>query len=276
MTSCINRRNIRVFLLGAFATYGVLWAVLEPVSAFLPALIPEGPLGYSVFVVLAVIGGGYASRPVRRVEFGIPGSDSRVEIKFGDIFKSEGVVVIPVNEYFDGKLGDLVSDESLHGQFIKSVLGGVSCSFFQLTKGDLAEIAPVETISSKRKGQRVKYPIGTVVRADVNERRYLLAALSHTDAGTLVAYATVQDLWTCLAGVWKGVRAYSNGKPVSMPLLGSGLSKVGLPPANLVEVILTSFLCHTKERKVAAKVTVVLPGRLAGELDLDGIKRSWS
>lgn len=276
MTNYINKRNIRAFLLGAFATYGVLWAVLEPVSAFLPALIPEGPLGYTVFVVLAVIGGAYVARPARRVEFRIPGSDSRLEIRFGDIFESEGVVVIPVNEYFDGKLGDLVSEVSLHGQFIKDVLGGVSGSFFELTKGDLAGVASVETTTSKRSGQRVKYPIGTVVRADVNQRRYLLAALSHTDAGTLVAYATVQDLWTCLAGVWKGVREYSNGKQVSIPLLGSGLSRVGLPPGNLIEVIVTSFLCHTKERKVAAKVTLVLPSRLAGELDLNGVKRSWA
>ena len=206
----------------------------------------------------------------------MPGSDSRFEVRFGDILEREGAIVIPVNEYFDGELGDLVSEQSLHGQFVRYILGGVSDSFVALTKGDLAKVEPEEKTLGKRRGQRVRYPIGTVAHADVHGKRYLLVALSHTDAESLMAYATVQDLWTCLAGVWQGVRDYSNGKPVSIPLIGSGLSKVGLPPANLVEVIATSFLCHTKERKVADKVTLVLPDRLAGEVDLTSMKRSWT
>ncbi len=276
MTRYVNKLRVRDFLLGGFATYGALWAVLEPVGEFLPALMPEGPAWYVGFVILAVIGAVCLAWPVHRVEFQIPGSDSWFEIRFGDVLASEGVVVIPVNEYFDGELGDLVSAKSLHGLFIKHILGGVARSFFELTTNDLANVVPEDTNVPRPSGQRVRYPIGTVAHTDVNEKRYLLAALSHTDVESLIAYATVQDLWTCLAGVWKGVREYSNGMPVSIPLIGSGLSKVGLPPGKLIEVIVTSFLCHTKERKVADRVTLVLPSRLAGKLDLKGIKRSWA
>ena len=63
---------------------------------------------------------------------------------------------------------------------------------------------------------------------------------------------------------------------VRIPLIGSGLSGTGLPPGNLVEIVVTSFLCHTKERKVADRVTLVLPPRLARSLDLNSIKRSWT
>ena len=276
MTSYVTKLRVRDFLLGGFATYGALWAGLEPVGQFLPFLMPEGLLWYVGFVILAIIGAICLAWPVPRVEFQVPGSDSRIEIRFGDILESEGVVVIPVNEYFDGELGDLVSVESLHGRFIRELLGGVASSFFELTTKDLAKVVPTDTNVPRPTGQRVKYPIGTVAHADVNEKRYLLAALSHTDVESSSAYATVQDLWTCLAGVWKAVRDYSNGMPVSIPLIGSGLSKVGLPPGNLIEVIATSFLCHTKERKVADKVTLVLPSRLAGELDLKSMKRSWT
>ena len=45
---------------------------------------------------------------------------------------------------------------------------------------------------------------------------------------------------------------------------------------NLIEVIAISFLKETKERKVADKVTLILPGRLAREVDLKKIARSWN
>ena len=277
MRSYVNKLKVWDFLLGGFATYGAIWAVLEPIGAFLPAWMPEG-LGWFVgHVILSIIGGGWHARPASRIEFQIPGSDSCFEIKFGDVLKGEGVAVIPVNEYFDGELGDLVSEESLHGRFIRDILGGVAKSFFDLTAKELANVDPEDKKNVPRpSGQCVRYPIGTVARADVNEKRYLLAALSHTDVESLSAHATVQDLWTCLTGVWKAIREYSNGRPVRIPLIGSGLSKIGLPPANLIEVIATSFLCDTKQRKVTDKVTLVLPCRLAGKLDLKSIKRSWT
>ena len=270
-------RQVRDFVLGSFAAYGALWAVLEPLTTFLPLAPLESPCWYVAFVLLSVIGGACLAWRTKRIEFRIPGSDSKLEIRFGDILEQEGVVVIPVNEFFDGKLGDHVSVESLHGRFIKDVLGGVTQSFYNLIAKDLANAEPTQTnVQRPSGGQCIQYPIGTVASADVNEKRYLLAALSHTNVHTLKSNATVQDLWVCLDGVWRGIRDYSNGRPVSLPLIGSGLSGVGLPAANLIDVIAISFLKETKEQKVADKVTLVLPVRLAGELDLKKIERSWN
>ena len=193
--------------------------------------------------------------------------------------KAEAVVVIPVNEFFDGELGDHVSKHSLHGQFIRDVLGGQSQVFFELTNAALAGVVPEDVGVTRSSGRCDRYAIGTVAPVDVNDRRYLLVALSHTDLLSLKASASIQNLLACLAGTWKGIREYSNGQPVSIPLIGSGLSGVGLPPAQLVEIMLTSFLYHTKERRVAEAVTLVLPcrlRRLAEGVDLNNIKRRWT
>ena len=164
----------------------------------------------------------------------------------------------------------------MHGQFIKDVLAGQSKTFVDLTSDALAGVTPEEPGVARSTGRRDRYAIGTVARIDLNDRRYLLVALSRTDLLTLKASATVHDLWTCLAGVWKGSREYSNGQSVRIPLIGSGLSGTGLPSRCLIEIAATSFLCYTKERKVADRVTLVLPRRLAGILDLNNIKRSWT
>ena len=122
-------RVVQAFLLGGAATYGALWLAVESVSAFFVSLKPEGFVWYSALLVLAAMGGAWRTWrawPKRRIEFPIPASDSSFEIRFGNVFQGAGVVVIPVNEYFDGELGDHVSEKSLHGRFIKEVLAGQS------------------------------------------------------------------------------------------------------------------------------------------------------
>ena len=265
---------VKNLLLGWAATYGALWVVIEPIAYF-TSLEPKGWGWYIALLVVSVIGGIWRVLPTRRVAFTIPGSDSSFEIKFGDLFAGKGVFVIPVNEFFDGKLGDHVSRKSIHGQFIEKLLGGQSKRFVDLTRKALEDSAPDEIVVDRSSGERNRYAIGTVARITMNNNRYLLAALSHTELESLKAYASVNDLWTCLAGVWNGIRVHSSGERVQLPLLGSGLSGVGLPASRLVEIMLTSFLCHTKERKVAERVTLVLPRRLAGKVDLNRIKRSW-
>ena len=169
-----------------------------------------------------------------------------------------------------------MAEKSLHGQFIKDKLGGQSETFVKLTREALAEIEPEETDVARSTGQRNRYGIGTVARVDINEQCYLLSVLTHTNLSSLKAFATVEDLLTCLAGVWKGVREHSGGRPVRIPLIGSGLSGIGLPEKVLTGIIVTSFICHTKKEKVADKVTLVLPRRLRGTLDLNTIGRSWN
>ena len=276
MSKYVGRRHVQDFLIGGFATYGALWLAVGSISAFFASLKPEGLVWYCALVVLSAIGGVWRAWPTKRIEFPIPASDSSFEIRFGNVFEGKGVVVIPVNEYFDGDLGDHVSEDSLHGRFIRDVLGGQSKTFFDLTSEALAGVVPEQIGVARSSGQCDRYAIGTVARVDVNDQRYLLVALSHTDLSSLKAFATVHDLWTCLEGVWKGIREYSNGKPVRIPLIGSGLSGTGLPLGNVIEIMITSFLCHTKERKVADRVSLVLPRRFAGNLDLNSIKRSWT
>ena len=270
----INRRAVSDFFVYGFAAYGVLSSVFVSFGIFFPNNKPEGVFWYAVIVLVSVATGLWRCRPRQRVTLEIPASDSSIEITFGDIFEGTGIVVIPVNEYFDGSLGDHVSENSLHGLFIRDVLGGQSSTFFDLTSKALESVEAEEV--QRKSGQIKKYPIGTVAPVDINQKRFLLAALSRTDLETLKAYATVHELWDCLRGIWQGVRNFSNGNCVKIPLLGSGLSGVGLPPKNLIEIIMTSFLYYTKKQKIADKVTLVLPSSLKGEIDLVTIKRSWT
>ncbi|SCN47164.1 hypothetical protein BAZMOX_82608_1 [methanotrophic endosymbiont of Bathymodiolus azoricus (Menez Gwen)] len=64
----------------------------------------------------------YATRSKRKIELSL--SDKvKAKIFFGDLFKSNGIIVIPFNECFDTIVDDkIISSKTLHGKFIQSFL----------------------------------------------------------------------------------------------------------------------------------------------------------
>ena len=205
----VIRRTFQDFFVFGFAAYGILWTVIGSFGLFFPDDRPEGLCWYSAMVLASIVSGLWRCWPKSKIELKVPASDSTIEIKFGYIFTDEGNVVIPVNEYFDRLLGDHVSERSLHGIFIRDVLGGQSAAFNDLVDQALNSVS-AQTVR-RESGREKKYPIGTVACVDVNDTRYLLAALSRTDLDSLKASATVHELWDCLSGIWQGVRNFSNG-----------------------------------------------------------------
>lgn len=254
----------------SFAAYGALWTVIESVSAFDDSLKPTGAGSYGILIFISLTVGVWHAWPARRVEIRIPTSDSSIAVEFGDIFSKSGCIAIQVNEFFDSLLGDHVSPNSLHGLFIRDVLGGQSASFNTLVSSALDDV-PCEIVS-RPSGNTKRYKIGTTASVDVNSKRFLLFAFAKTDIATLKASATVHEFWDALSGLWKAVRMRSNGNPVFVPLLGTGLSGVGLPERQLLELLILSFVYHTKKNKIAKQVTVVLHPSLRRRIDLKSIK----
>lgn len=268
------KSQLRNFLVGGLATYGTLRAVA---SAFAEALSPYAAAIHSAAIAVSIASGLWQGTLKTRVTLKSHVSDSSIGIVFGDIFDGDEMVVIPVNEYFDGELGDHVSDRSLHGKFINNILGGKASWFYDLVDHALA-LKPVRPQKQQRNsGRDERYPIGTVISVDVKDKRFLLAVLSHTDLETLKAFATLQDLMICLDGIWKEIHIKSSGRIAKIPLIGSGLSGVGLPPNVLIDTILMSYFDNTKiMRKIADKVVLVLHPTLKGQINLSDVKRKWS
>lgn len=110
----------------------------------------------------------------------------------------------------------------------------------------------------------------------VNNDLYLLTALTRTDLKTLKASAGVPELWRALSGLWQAARVHSNGQPVCLPLIGSGLAGVGLPPGRLLELVLISLAQETKREHVANHFKIVLAPRLLDDIDLRQVRERWS
>jgi Domain of unknown function (DUF6430) len=71
------------------------------------------------------------------------------------------------------------------------------------------------------------------------------------------------------------VRIEGNLNRIILPLVGNGLSGVGLPPSQLIQLMLISLLKFTKEKELSSTVVIVLQQDVFNSVDLELIKNNW-
>jgi len=195
---------------------------------------------------------------------------TRIAVRRGDIFARNEHRVIPAGELFDWEVGDRVALNSLHGQCITRLFAGDGARFRDAIDASLATQAVVA--QQWRDGERPRYPIGTTAVVDSPPHRLFVPALSHCDVDqNWKAHASVADLWTALDGLWRAVRAYSNGEAISMPLMGSGLANVSLPLETLLDLTIQSFVKASQEARVTTTLTIVLTDEAFAAIDLNDV-----
>lgn len=256
-----------------FASFSVIWTIIEALTYFDPDLDFRG---FSSLVVVAVIGIIFAVSKAYRpslVRFNISHTNTQVEIKFSDIFVEEGVRVIAVNDFFDSEIGSPVSARSLHGIFLSKCFGGHSQSFDKVIQNDLAQ-NQYET-EQRTQGKDRRYQIGTTALVPVNADKYLCFAQCRTDIATCKAEADVPTLWMALEGLYQKARNTLGGAPLVLPLVGSGLSGVGLPSRHLLDLIILSIITESKRKQVTTLFKIILTPDRFEEIDLGEVKSHW-
>ena len=265
------------FLRDMTATCGTLWLLVGPLGAWVPAAKPSGIGAYAAFIAIGLAVAVWRNWPKKSVHITIPETDSEIVAEIGDIFEGESVKVIPVNEYFDCKLGDHVSEESLHGQFIKRIMKGDEDEWRKAVRPGLDAMAPVERDVGRTSGETDRYKIGTTVRIKAGGpgQEYILVALSRTNLNSLKASAKLEDVCICIEAICKAARKYAQGRRVDIPIIGSGLSNTGVPPQRLLDILMVFVVHHTKKREIAKQIRIVVSEKLGGRLDLHETERRW-
>lgn len=268
----IRHNPLRAFIYW-FASFSVLWTLIEGFIYFMPSLNLQGPAS---LVVVAVIGIIYTAATIRRpskIEIPIHHTNTQIEIKFGDIFEEDGYRVIAVSEFFESEIGIPVSAKSLHGIFLSKCFGGHNQTFDQIIDKELEE-SPSENVS-KLQGKTRKYPIGTTATVSVNNDHYLCFALTKTEIDSCKVNSDVQILWKALSGLWHKARISLGGSALVLPLVGSGLSGIGLPTRDLLNLIILSVITETKRKQITTCVRIILTVDLYDKIDLKEVKRHW-
>lgn len=256
-----------------FVAFSVMWTLTEGLNYFVSGINIKGLGALGAIILISI---GYAFRQVWKpckIEIKVSNSNTIIEVVFGDLFQQDGIRAIAVNDFFDSKLGRPVSDTSLHGIFLKKCFGGHPEPFDKEVNEQLKSIESIEC--EKVEGKTKSFPIGSSVLIPVNNDRYLAFAFAKTDPKTCKAYSNVTMLWDSLYQLWQRARVESGGYPLNLPLVGSGLSGLGLPTHDLLNLIILSAITETKAKPVTQRIRIILSKDRFEDIDLRDVKQHW-
>lgn len=257
----------------SFTCFSIIFTIVKAVSHFIKGVELTGPVVFGAIILASVFVGLNKVWKPSKIKIKVANSNTSIEVLFGDLFLQDGIKVIPVNEYFDSALGKPVSEESLHGIFINKCFGGHPQPFNDQVRGDLANVEHEEV--SRPGGMSKKYPIGTTALLKAEKERYLAFALTKVDLATFMSSADVTMMWIALHEVWNRARAECGGSALNLPLVGGGLSKIGLPTRDLLNLIILSAITETKRMVVTQNIRIVLRRDRFEDLDLRDVEQHW-
>jgi len=258
----------------AFSSFSVIFTLIKAITHFVPAIKIEGPEALAVVAIISLCFGLRKVWKPTKIEIKIANSNTVIEVVFGDLFEMKGIRVIAVNEFFDSKIGKPVSGKSLHGIFLQKCFGGHPSAFDEQVDEELKNTTSIQVV--KIEGKTKSYPIGTNALITANSDRYIFFALSKTNPETCKAYSDVNMMWVALHELWHRARIESGSEEINLPLVGSGLSGLGLPTRDLLNLIILSGITATKSREVTQKIRIVLHSDRFEDIDLREVKQHWA
>jgi len=224
--------------------------------------IPESKkttFGIAMAVVLGIIYFcifAWANK-LKQIEVEIEGST--VIVKEGDIFLEEGFKAIPFNEYFDTIVDDnIISAKSLNGIFINNYFSNsvepLDKHISQYRFSDEETLGPN---NNRLSGKILKYNPGTICVYD----DYLITAFAKFDEKNR-ACLTMPEYLGFLNTFWDNVNAVYSQKCVSVPVFGSGITRIkehrNIEDEDLLKIMLWTFKISETRFKYPAKLTIII------------------
>ncbi len=258
-------------LVGLFVTFGALWSLIDPFVTLGAFTFPN----WSVWVMVAIsaFAAMFYHLPRAKGTIRLKFCNSKITVLFGNLLGERGHKVISVNEFFDDRLGEHVSPESLHGKLIAEVFASNSDAFRRAIDEALQN-RPHEVVQ-RPSGNKQRYPIGTTAAISVGGIKYFCCAVSKTNVNSLKASATPEELNHALKELWSVVREKADGARVNIPLIGGGLARTGIPAIGLVNTIILAFYLESKREQVIPELLIVIPPEYAKELDIGSLVKQW-
>ena len=206
------------------AAIGILLGALELIELFVD--VPCEYIWGIATLVISIIWGLWILRKTESATLKL-NKATDIHIKYDDLFKTDGIKVIPVNEYFDTQVGDgIISPNSLHGQFIRRYFNGREDELSDKIKELLKRHNPYD----RKRGRNVKlqlpenkYELGTSIRISDGTNCFILVALTrfneyeHVDVKEEEYIPIVQKMFYY-------IEQLNDNRSVCVPLVGSGQS----------------------------------------------------
>ena len=185
-------------------------------------------------------------------------NNSTMIIKVGNIFEENELKVIAFNEYFDTIVDNrIIADNTLNGMFIKSKIDDVN-ELNNLIDNDIhLNKKVIQDNCSRNNGKTKRYELGTIFQ----NNDYLLTAFTKFDNDNR-AYLNMSDYINFLLNFWNEIDIIYAGRSVSIPLLGSGITRFKefntISEQELLALLIWSFKISKIKFTYPSKVSIII------------------
>ncbi|RLA78942.1 MAG: hypothetical protein DRG78_13945 [Epsilonproteobacteria bacterium] len=261
-----------IAIIGWISALGTIITIIFPDAIKL--FIAGHNQGYAIaLLVISLIIAFMQSLPKDNISCKITNTTD-ITILYGDIFKTDGIIVIPVNEYFDTIVDkEIVSTNTLHGKLINEIFKNDKSNLqYQLHNG-LKGIQSI-TDTSRERGNKARYPLGTVVKIEKDNIIYYLVALTRFNQ-TQQAEITKDEYQIVIIGLLNYIEKFAQGSVVNMPLIGSGEAGVDLPKQKILEFLLISMELMDKFT-VSKGINIILYKTSKNHINLNRVENIYN
>lgn len=202
----------------------------------------------------------------------IPGTDTAICIKEGDLFKQEGLKIVHCPWTFDTS-EDIVPVHSVFGKFLKLCHDKAIDVDTQIDSfcRNYAERARRD---SSREYRKLIFEVGEVFPIFVDDEQYCIAAFSNTDSVFSAKSLKLSEYLSYWENLWHNLTNLTiERKIVSVAVPGDRLVNISaenFPIQQKVAVIVNTFLHHNKSAGICKQLNVCLYGRDAEVFDYKG------
>lgn len=230
MKNMNNKRNFMTHLVAALATMSSIATLVT--FSFGWQIKPDTYIGIPISVglfilVVPLVYAYYQTREKKKIQLKLSANLNLI-IQQADLLEQKGIIVIPVNEFFDTNVEvGIIGPMTLPGKFIKKYYKDHLIDLDNDIKASLQKqnITPVET-NCKRwytAGKTDKYELGTCALVQNGGKEFVLVAYTHLDDNDN-ACLNRDEYGKVLGKLIKFVSKIANHNEVHMPVLGSCFS----------------------------------------------------
>lgn len=213
----------------------------------------------------------FRANKLRKISIDV--DSTTVVVKAGNLFEEPGLIAIAFNEYFDTTVDNkIISERSLNGIFIKDVLGITNTSDLDsFIEGNIGESQKLDVVE-RPVGKAQKYVLGT---ACLYLDRYILTAFAKFNERN-EAHLTMPEYLEFLINFWDEVNSIYAARSVSVPIFGSGITRIKehkrITDEQLLKIMLWTFKISEMRFTHPAKLTIIVHHEKINTINLTSIK----
>ncbi len=257
INSIFSKRMFRKFGTNFLVSVGVISGIIQVVTFSYTNLPSYGWRGWFSVIIVSAIISIFRAWPQTSFSESFTNPDVKIGIKVGNIFDQTGHLVIGFSDTFDTEIGDVVSKDSMQGQFLVSMYDN-NQNKLDTDLDTLLQNEESEEDAEKTRGKNKRYKIGTVVALSAPNRKFFCCAYSRMGAD-LKATSDINSLWISLQNLWTKIRVEGEQKTIVMPVMGTNLARVpGISFKLPIDLILLSFIVNSRVEPISKELVLII------------------